>query len=182
MSEKGNDGNGSKNSIPSAEHPDDSTALININESTEVSSSVEPFTTEANAFNQTESSKVRKRRAKWEENAMKTYAEAASALPGGSTELCGNASQVHTANIQQQQPYDQNLQRTGKNPLQADLECLYPLQGPSNQGGLCQGSHPSAPIGHAPQEQQLQGSHLEGSALESKFFQVCQLHYHDCIA
>ena len=154
MSDKGNDGNGSKNSIPLAEHPDDSTAFININEKTEGSSSVEPFIREAKVFNQTESSEVRKLRAKWEETGMKGYAEAASAQPGGSIEGYQKPkTQVHTTNIEEQQSYDQDLQGIVENPLQADPQDLNSLQGPSNQGDLCQGSHPPE---YAPQEQQLQ--------------------------
>ncbi len=178
MSEEENAGNGSNNSIPLAE-PEDSTVLININERTERSSSGEPLT-DIDSCNQAESTRVRKFRdnlKKWEDIGRKTYAEAACALPGGSPEGYGNPSQVHTACTQEPQSYDQNLQGNVKNPSQTDQQQgLHSLQGTSNQAlDHCQGSHPPALTEHASQEQQLQGSHLEGSALQGHFSQVCQL-------
>lgn len=154
MSEEGNAANESKNSIPLAQQPKDFTTLINVSERTEPGpSSGEPIATERDVFNRPESTRVRKLCAKWEDVGKKTYAEIASQLPGGYPEGYGNPSQVHsTTHILYQQQ-----------------------QGPSNQDVLCQESHPPVQVEHAPQEQHLQGSHAEESALQGHFSKVCQL-------
>lgn len=155
MSEEDNAANESRNSMPLAEHPEDSTTLINISQRTEDPSSGEPIATQSDVRNQTESTRVRRLRAKWEKIGKKTYAEIATQLPGGSLEGYGNASQVrNTTHILE------NNQ-----------------QGPSNQDFLRQESHSLAPVEHVYRVHplQLQESHLEESAVQGHSSQVCQL-------
>ncbi|KAJ7381007.1 hypothetical protein OS493_004602 [Desmophyllum pertusum] len=165
MSEEDNTSNGSKNSIPLPECPKDSVEVINSSgESTEGTSSGDPSTTEleqtSDALNQPESARVSKLRAKWEETANKCCAEFASALPGGSPEpgYAGQRQDNHAGDPSKAPTMQENQEK----PSQTD-----PQQG---LHGPCQESHPPAPVEHVPQEQ-LQGSHLEGTAHQDNFSQ-----------
>ena len=181
MSDSGNDGKKRNQSKPLVEHPETS---VDINGSMESSSGGEPSTAEkqllgANSTvegvkdtsNQAESTTVHALCAKWEEHGKKTYAEMASALPGGAERyICqrhvhsGEPSQVHTT--QEQQSCDQHLQGVVRNPLQEKPgQGSQFLQGSLNQDCVCQGSSTPAPAQYESKDQHLQGSLVDGSGV-----------------
>ena len=160
MSQENNDSNESKNS--------------DTGEKTEHSYNEEGTFTEkvqsSDASRQTESSNVTKLREQWEVIGMKTYAEIASALPGGTPEGYASHKNVHNEDASQGHPMhgyqthqDQDprraIEKTSQTHSQHDLQEL-PIQH--------QESHPLSPV-----EQQLQESHRQG--YQDKSSQVCEL-------
>ena len=189
MSDNGNDGKES-HSKPLIEHPENYEASFDISGSMEGSSRGEPSTAEKqvlgahstvkeqikDASSQSEGTGVHALRDKWEEIGKKTYAEMASALPGGAERYTyqrhvhsGEPLQVHTK--QEQQFSDQHPQGVVMmNPLQENPDQgSQPLQGSSNQDWLCLGSNTSAPAEYGSKDQHLQGPLLDGSGLHGHF-------------
>ena len=161
MSDNINDGMKRNNAKPLVEHP------VDVSGSMEGSSSGKPSTAERpvkDASNQTESSRVLALRDKWEEVGKKTYAEMASALPGGA-ERHTNQKHVHSSQVPtpEHQPSDQHFQGLVNNPLQHNpeqgLQSSNEDPRSSNQGCLCQGSNPPAPAEYDSNEQQGSARH-----------------------
>lgn len=179
MSDNGNDGEKRNHSKLSVEHPEMSVDVSGSMEGGEPSTAEKQvlgaYSTVEGQFkgtsNQTESTTERTLRAKWEEHGKKTYAEMASALPGGAEKYIyqrhvhsGEPSQVHI--MQEQQSSDQHLQEVVKNPLQENPDQgSQSLQGSSNQDCLYHGSSTPAPAQYKSKDQHLQGSLVDGNGL-----------------